>query len=208
MVWAAVAMGVYNLGLQEANASLATATVGVACRNLLGNIGGVIALLGVIILPITSGDTALRALRLSIAEALHIDQTSKAKRLGLSAILFVIVAGILVWAKTNANGFAVLWRYFAWSNQVLSLFAFAAIAIWMFVNGKQKYIWMPLLPGTFYCFVTTSYILNAKIGFNLSWNLAYIIAAILAATYMTAIIIAGKKYSDDRDASGNQMCNH
>ena len=66
MVWAAGAMGVYNLALQEPNAGLATGTVGVVCKYLLGHVGGIIALLGVIVLPITSGDTALRALRLSL----------------------------------------------------------------------------------------------------------------------------------------------
>ena len=79
MIWAAAAMGVYNLGLQEVNASLATGTVGIICRDLLGPVGGIIALLGVIVLPITSGDTALRSLRLSVSESLHIDQSSKAK---------------------------------------------------------------------------------------------------------------------------------
>ena len=99
MIWAAAAMGVYNLGLQEVNASLATGTVGIICRDLLGPVGGIIALLGVIVLPITSGDTALRSLRLSVSESLHIDQSSKAKRLGLSAIIFALVAVILVFRK-------------------------------------------------------------------------------------------------------------
>ncbi len=193
MVWAAAAMGVYNLGLQEANASLATGTVGVVCKDLLGNVGGIIALIGVIVLPITSGDTALRALRLSLAEALHIDQSSNAKRLSISVILFALVAGILVWAKTNAQGFAILWRYFAWSNQVLALFAFASIATWMFENGKAKFTWIPLIPGAFYAFVTMSYIFNAKIGFSVPWTGAYIIAAVLTVAYVAAIIINGRK---------------
>ena len=117
MIWAAAAMGVYNLGLQEVNASLATGTVGIICRDLLGPVGGIIALLGVIVLPITSGDTALRSLRLSISDSLHIDQSSKPKRLGLSAIIFALVAVILVFAKSSPDGFNLLWRYFAWSNQ-------------------------------------------------------------------------------------------
>ena len=74
-----------------------------------------------------SGDTALRGLRLTIADTLHIDQSTNGKRLGLSAIIFALVAGILVWAKTSPSGFSILWRYFAWSNQTLALFAFAAI---------------------------------------------------------------------------------
>ena len=193
MVWAAAAMGVYNLGLQEADPALATGTVGIVCKDLLGSVGGFIALLGVIVLPITSGDTALRALRLSIAEMFHIDQTKVGKRLGLSAVLFALVIAILVWAKTNAQGFAILWRYFAWSNQVLALFAFACIAVWMFENGKAKFAWMPLIPGVFYAFVTMSYIFNAKIGFNCPWNVAYIIAAVLSVAYMVVIIVSGKK---------------
>ena len=52
-----------------------------------------------------------------------------------------------MFAKTNANGFNILWRYFAWSNQTLSLFAFLAITVWMFENGKKKFAWIPLIPG-------------------------------------------------------------
>ena len=124
MVWAAGAMGVYNLGLQAADASLATKTVGIVCKDILGNVGGIIALLGVIVLPITSGDTALRALRMSVADTLHIKQDSNGKRLALSAIIFALVAAILVWAKSSPAGFTILWRYFAWANQTLALFAF------------------------------------------------------------------------------------
>ena len=138
MVWAAGAMGVYNLGLQEANASLATATIGVVCKDILGPVGGIIALLGVIILPVTSGDTALRALRLTISESFHMDQSTNSKRLTLAVPIFVLVAAIIVWAKFNSEGFNILWRYFAWSNQTLSLFAFLAISIWMFENGKKQ----------------------------------------------------------------------
>ena len=112
MVWAAGAMGVYNLGLQAADASLATATIGVVCKDILGPVGGVIALLGVIVLPITSGDTALRSLRMAVADALHLDQKNVAKRLSLAAIIFVLVAVILVFAKSNAEGFNILFQLF------------------------------------------------------------------------------------------------
>ena len=195
MVWAAGAMGAYNLGLQTADASLATATIGIVCKNILGPVGGVIALVGVIVLPITSGDTALRALRLSISDSLHLDQKSAAKRLSLAAVIFVLVAAILVFAKSNANGFNILWRYFAWSNQTLSLFAFLAISVWMFETGKSKFVWMPLIPGGWYAFVTITYIVNAKIGFNVPWTGAYIIGIIAAAVYVGIILWYGKKRS-------------
>ena len=195
MVWAAGAMGVYNLGLQAADASLATDTIGVVCKHLLGSVGGIIALLGVIVLPITSGDTALRALRLTIADSFHIDQTSVKKRLGLSAIIFALVAVILVFAKMNSNGFNVLWRYFAWSNQTLALFAFLAISVWMFMNGKAKYAWMPLIPGGWYAFITVTYIANAKIGFNIPWMGAYIIGIVAAVAYVGIVLWYAKKRS-------------
>ena len=193
MIWAAAAMGVYNLGLQEVNASLATGTVGIICRDLLGPVGGIIALLGVIVLPITSGDTALRSLRLSVSESLHIDQSSKPKRLGLSAIIFALVAVILVFAKSSPDGFNLLWRYFAWSNQTLSLFAFLGISVWMFENSKAKWVWIPLIPGAWYTFVTVTFIANAQIGFHIPWTPAYIIGVCAAVAYVGIVVWYGKK---------------
>ncbi len=193
MVWAAGAMGVYNLGEQAASAGLATATIGVVCKHILGPVGGIIALLGVIVLPVTSGDTALRALRLTLSESLHIDQSTNAKRLSLAAPVFVLVAGIIVWAKMDTDGFQMLWRYFAWSNQTLSLFAFVCISIWLFESGKSKFVWMPLIPGAFYTFICSTFIANATIGFNLPWAVAYPIGAVLTVAYVVAIVTYGKK---------------
>ena len=193
MVWAAGAMGVYNLGEQAASAGLATATIGVVCKHILGPVGGIIALLGVIVLPVTSGDTALRALRLTLSESLHIDQSTNAKRLSLAAPVFVLVAGIIVWAKMDTDGFQMLWRYFAWSNQTLSLFAFVCISVWLFESGKSKFVWMPLIPGAFYTFICSSFIANATIGFNLPWTVAYPIGVVLMVAYVVAIVAYGKK---------------
>ena len=193
MVWAAGAMGVYNLALQEPNASLATGTVGVVCKYLLGHVGGIIALLGVIVLPITSGDTALRALRLSLSETLHIDQSTNGKRIKLALPIFALVIAILVFAKINSNGFMILWRYFAWANQTLSLFAFLCITAWMFENGKGKWAWMPMIPGGFYTFICVTYIANASIGFNIPWTIAYIIGVTCAVAYVVACCVYGKK---------------
>ena len=187
MVWAAGAMGAYNLGL-----------------HILGPVGGIIALLGVIVLPITSGDTALRALRLAVADGFHLDQKSTKKRLGLAAVIFVLVAVILVFAKSNADGFNILWRYFAWSNQSLSLFAFLAITVWMFETGRGKYAWMPLIPGCWYAFVTVTYIVNAKIGFNVPWMGAYIIGIVAAAAYLIILVWYGKKRTAAKAAKAAQ----
>ena len=193
MVWAAGAMGVYNLGLQPVNAAAATSAVGVVCKDILGPIGGTIAIIGVIVLPITSGDTALRSLRMSLADTFHIKQQSNSKRLMLAVPVFALVAAIIVWAKMDSNGFNTLWRYFAWSNQTLSLFAFLAITVWMFENGKGKWCWIPLIPGCFYAFICSTYIANATIGFHLPWNIAYIIGVVFAIAYVVVLVAYGSK---------------
>ena len=193
MVWAAGAMGVYALGLQEGNPSLATDTIGIISRDLLGSVGGIIALLGVIVLPVTSGDTALRALRLTVADSFHIDQSSGAKRMGLSAVIFALVAVILVFAKMSPSGFNTLWRYFAWSNQTLSLFAFAAISVWLFENKKGQWVWIPLIPAVFYAFVTFTYLCNAKIGFNLPWGVSYGAGAAFAVAYLVVVVMFARR---------------
>ncbi len=184
MVWAAAAMGVYNLALAPADPSRATATIGVICKDILGPVGSIVALAGVIVLPITSGDTALRSLRLAVAESFGIKQDNNKKRLALSGIIFAVVAGLLVFAKADKSGFQILWRYFAWSNQALALFAFWAITVWLFENGKRKFVWISLIPGSFYAFVTLSYITNAKIGLGLPWTVAYIVGGFAAAVYV------------------------
>ena len=155
--------------------------------------GGIIALLGVIVLPVTSGDTALRALRLTVSENFHMDQSSNAKRLSLAVPMFVLVAAIIVWAKFNSDGFNILWRYFAWSNQTLSLFAFLAFSVWMFENKKSKFVWIPLIPAAWYTFICVTYIANAQIGFHIPWTPAYVIGVCAAVAYVVVVIWYGKK---------------
>ncbi len=210
MCWAAGAMAMINLGASNGGVTMvdgafnilkngeltqvsATSVVGVLCKNALGSVGGIIALIGVIVLPITSGDTALRALRLTLSDSLHIKQENNKQRIGLAVPVFALVYLILVWAKFDSNGFNTLWRYFAWSNQMISLFALACIAIWMFKNGKSKFAWMPLVPAAFYAFATCTFIMNAKIGFNLPWGVSYAIGAIFTIVYIAICIRGGKK---------------
>lgn len=190
MIWAAAAMGVMKLGLASADTST-TQVVGIVAKDLLGSVGGIIAIIGVIVLPITTGDTAMRSLRLMIAEALHIDQAKKRNRLLLALIIFVLVAALLVFSKLSADGFNVLWRYFAWANQTIAVFTFAVITIYM-IREKQPY-GMALLPGMFYMYVISSFILNASIGFHLPWMASYIIGAVLTVLYAVSLVFYGKK---------------
>ena len=192
MTWAAATMGILNTGLADADTP-ATNVVGIVAESLLGKAGGTIAVLGIIILPVTSGDTAFRSLRLIISEALHIDKKSKAKRTAVSAGVFITAAALLFFSKNNPDGFSVLWRYSAWANQVVTVFTLSMITVFM-INSKKPFL-MALIPGMFYMFVVTSFILNAKIGFNLSWTASYITSGILTAVYSAAVMIYGRKNS-------------
>ncbi len=194
MCWAAASMGIFNADPTLVS-NPATVIVAKIAESFLGNIGGTIVVVGVVVLAITSGDTALRSERLMVGELLHIDQTKPQNRLMISGCIFTLVAGILVWAKFNSQGFSILWRYFAWANQTLAVFTFAMITMYMRQN-KMPFV-MALVPGTFYMFIISSFLLNAKIGFNIPWTPAYIIAGVLSLAYMSALIFvpAGEKKS-------------
>ena len=190
MIWSAATMGVMKLGLADATTAT-TDVVGIIANNLLGRVGGIIAVIGIIVLPITSGDTALRSLRLIVSDALKIDQSKKRNRLAVSLVIFALVAAILVFAKVNAGGFNVLWRYFAWANQTIAVFAFAMISVYMMKN-RRPFV-MALVPGMFYMFIVSSFILNAAIGFNLPWVISYSVAGVLTAAYCGATVYCGMK---------------
>lgn len=193
MIWAAAAMGIYNAG----SLSAATGVVGEVALDLLGPVGGIIAILGVIILPITSGDTALRSCRLMIADYLHISQKEKRNRIAVTLGIFVPVIAILVFAKLNTQGFNILWRYFAWANQTIAVFAFAAISVYLIAKkGAAKLAFLvSLLPGTFYFFIISSFLLNQPIGFGLPLYPSYGIAGTLCLIYMICVVWIGKKYA-------------
>ena len=193
MVWAAAAMGAVNKGLATVDMlhDSATGVVGLVSKDMLGSIGGIVAIVGVIVLPITSGDTALRSLRVMTADVLHVDTGKKRNNLLVALPIFAVVAGILFFAKADASGFNVLWRYFAWSNECIAVFAFSMIGIYMIRKGLP-YI-MALLPGSFYLFVVLSYIFNAQIGLHLPWAISYLLALLLTGVYAGIFVRTARK---------------
>lgn len=217
MVWAAGTMAMIGVGAENAGITMqmtdsgwtyfatvgdavqkisATSVVGVVCRNMLGPIGGIIAIIGVIILPITSGDTALRSLRLILADTLKIKQDENKKRIGLALPVFILAFIALIWAKNDPNGFNTIWRYFGWSNQTLAVFALASILIWLMKHGKKKFLWIPLIPLCFYSFMTSAYICSAKIGLNLPYGVSLVIGAVVAIVVASAAILKGGKNNE------------
>ena len=192
MSWAGATMGIVNAGLttDEKLYKSAAVVVGVIAQDMLGGVGGMIAVLGVIVLAITSGDTALRSLRLMLGDALHIDQHKKINAFTLAFMIFAVVAVVLYYAKTDKSGFALLWRYFSWGNETIAVFAFAMIAVYM-IKNNMPYL-MAIIPGTFYMYIVSTYILHAPIGFGLSYTISYILAAVFAALYAVAVVKFGQ----------------
>ena len=125
----------------------------------MGSIGAVLAILGVVAAPITSGDTAFRSARLIAADFLHINQQKVLKRLVICLPMFAIAAALMF------IDFNVLWRYFAWTNQTLACIMLWAATVWL--ARKKKFFWITLIPAMFMTIVTTSYIIIAPEGFRL-----------------------------------------
>ncbi|EJY96102.1 carbon starvation CstA family protein [Staphylococcus arlettae] len=168
MIWAAAGMSLFNgySGLQDVLArGEAALVVSEASHLLLGSVFGTIAVLGVIILPITSGDTSFRSARMIIADYLNIGQSKIMKRIWVATPLFVISFGL-----TQVD-FTILWRYFSWANQTT-----AVVALWvgaMYLLLAKKNFWVAAIPATFMTWNIFVYILSQKIGLGLDLTLSY-----------------------------------
>ena len=127
-----------------------------------------LAMLGVIACPITSGDTAFRSARLTLADWFHVDQVATKKRL-LFAIPLLAIGGVL-----SQMDFNVVWRYFSWTNQVLAMIVLWTGAVYLYQKCKAKKAWLvACIPATFMSVVTSTYILQAKEGFQLPTTITY-----------------------------------
>ncbi|MFD2923253.1 carbon starvation CstA family protein [Halobacillus naozhouensis] len=188
MIWAAAAMSLFNgpTGLNEvlANGGPA-AVVSEVSVAMLGAIGGTLAILGVIVLPITSGDTAFRSARMIIADYIKVSQKKVMSRVWIAVPMFVIS-----FALTKID-FTLLWRYFSWANQSTAMIALWVGAMYLFLARKNY--WIAAIPATFMTMATFTYILNAPIGFGLSLNISYMVAAVITAIIVTAFFVAARR---------------
>ncbi len=163
MVWAAAGVSFYenSQALLEAGAGV-NSVVYEICTTTMGPIGGVLAMLGVIACPITSGDTAYRSARLTIADWFKIDQKNWKKRLALTVPL--LGAGAII----CQIDYSVVWRYFSWSNQTLAMIALWAAAVYLAQN-KRNY-WICAVPASFMTAVSITYFVAAGECLGLLWN--------------------------------------
>ncbi len=188
MVWAAAGMAFYH-GIPGLSEALATGGPGGAVHQitttLLGPLGGVLAMLGVIACPITSGDTAFRSARLIVADSFKVNQSSTFKRLALAMPLFII--GI---ALTFIN-FDIIWRYFAWANQTLATVTLWTISIYLIQKGKNH--WVTTFPALLMSAVCSSYILQAKEGFQLSATFSNGVGIVTALSLLILFFLKTKE---------------
>ncbi|MDR2803368.1 MAG: carbon starvation protein A [Treponema sp.] len=186
MIWAAAAIG--HFGSQEglAAAGSAASVVTRVSVDLMGVIGGALAVLGVVACPITSGDTAFRSARLAIADALSFNQRPIKNRFIVAIPLFAVGILLVLWSQAGTENFSKIWRYFAWSNQTLATIALWAISAYMAKTGKLY--WMSLVPAVFMTVVVTSYIIVAPEGFRLPYNFGIIFGIVLAAVLFVLFI--------------------
>ena len=177
LIWAAASMAFFDGGISGLQEVIAKGGAGLVVHDisigLLGSFGGVLALLGVIACPITSGDTAFRSARLTVADALSLEQKSISKRLFVAVPLFAVGFAL------NYINFSIIWRYFAWSNQTLAM-----IVLWTaaaYLVKSRKFHWIATVPATFMTAVTITYILQAPEGFKLPVSISYPVGIAAAA---------------------------
>jgi carbon starvation protein CstA len=176
LIWATVSMYFFYGGAaQDLGQPLtlqAPEVVTAVSQGWLGTFGGILAMLGVVAAPITSGDTALRSARLIVADYLKLDQKPISNRLMLALPLFLCVFGMVF------VDFNIVWRYFAWTNQSLAVFTLWAGTIWLYrqkttpalSQGQERFRFgylIALIPALFMTMVCSSYILIAPEGLHL-----------------------------------------
>lgn len=192
LIWAAAGVAFYGTTklLNEALKGGASNVVYEISTGVLGTFGGILAIAGVVICPITSGDTAFRGVRLILAETFNLEQKKIGNRLIITVPLLV-VGGLLTWfAIVNDNGFEIIWRYFSWSNQTLAMIALWVASAYLIKKGKYRFgSLLTAIPATFMSAVSMTYILTSKEGFRLSTEIAYPVGVAFAAMLLIIYIV-------------------
>ncbi len=186
LIWAAVAMSFFG-GVRELNDVMAVEKGNAAwivneiSNTLLGRFGAVLAILGVVAAPITSGDTAFRSARLIVADFFRLEQKTFKNRMILVIPLFAI--GFLL----TQIDFAIIWRYMAWSNQTLATIVLWAITIYLATELKNY--WITLIPAVFMSAVVSAYLLVAPEGYSINTFYGQITGGIIAVLLMMWFLV-------------------
>ena len=202
LVWALVGLAYYgDTGPLSAALSAGGASVVVhdIATGVAGPVGGIMAVIGVIVCPITSGDTALRAARLMAEDEHGVKEGDMTFSITITAIMMAVIIGLTL------IDFTVLWNYFSWLNQTL-----ATIVLWtatVFIIralGKRKYSFITALPATFMTFIVTSFIFHSKLGLGLGYDISLCIGAfitVVAFVLYLRVLVSGTAGTDGRQSA-------
>lgn len=189
LIWCTLAISFFytpemlNKVLGEGGPGLVVSQVS---TTLLGPFGGVLAIIGVVLLPITSGDTAFRSARLIIADTFQLSQVEPLKRLLIAIPLFAV--GFVI----SLSDFGLIWRYFGWANQTLATVVLWAAAMYLLKNGK--FHWVATVPATFMTVVVATFLANSGIGFGLPMNVSTSIGLGVAFVAVVAFFNKARKF--------------
>ncbi len=203
MVWAAAALAIYNI--DSSNIALGgTQVLANITTHFLGPWMGAVTIFAIVVLAVTSGDTALRSARLGLSEMCRIDQVPIFKRILTSIPLILIVAALLWWSNRDKTSFANLWNYFAWGNQILSATTLMAATVWLMRQGRRLSASVTLLPEMFMTAVVTSFILwtpggsGQPVGFvpgGLKMTWAVLLGVVVAFVFAAYVIRCARRES-------------
>lgn len=205
MIWAAGGMFIYHMQ-PELMAAGGVKVLSVLVSTVIPFAPiSILVVVGVIILAITSGDTSLRSLRLTISELFGIDQTDPKKRLLLTVPMFAICLVIIFWSNLNPQGFNILWNYFSWSNQLMAVCSLCVATVYL--RSKKKNYVIALIPCMFMAFICFDYILwvspenlkGAPLGFGLDYKTALVLAIENAAVLGALLCLRGKKLASRKN---------
>lgn len=191
LIWAAAGCSIYEVtgglstGLSAALATGQSAAIYDVCAKTMGGIGIALAMVGVIVCPITSGDTAFRSARLTIADWFNIDQDGWKNRLLLCAPL------LGVGAIVSQLDYAIVWRYFSWTNQTLAMIVLWAASMYLF--KEKKNYWITVVPATFMSAVSMTYFVAAGECLNLGTAVAYPVGIVLAIVFLGIFLFVTNK---------------
>ncbi|MCP3942314.1 MAG: carbon starvation protein A [Desulfobacteraceae bacterium] len=177
LIWCTVGLSFYKSPEALLAAGNPAQVVNDISLALLGNVGDFLAILGVIILPITSGDTAFRSARLIIADTFKLSQSKIPKRLIIAIPIFLI--GIVL-AIAGQKNFQIIWRYFGWANQTLAMLLLWSAATYQARAGRNH--WIASIPALFMSAVCFTFILYADIGFNVPYNISVILGLLISVS--------------------------
>ena len=191
LIWAAAGCSLYevtgglNTGLSAILANGQSAAIYDVCQKTMGGVGIALAMIGVIVCPITSGDTAFRSARLVLADWFQLEQKSFRKRL----ILCVPLLGI--GAIVSQLDYSIIWRYFSWTNQTLAMIVLWAASMYLFFEKKNY--WMTVVPATFMSAVSMTYLFYAEECFGLGTEIAYPAGIIISVLILGLFLFNIKK---------------